>query len=243
MAEHDNIPLEGDLMALHPRLGALAALALVLIATPSMAQVPPSESEIASYTGLFAAAQKGESAAIRKLAKPETVNARDSHNRTPYLVAAHAKNIAAMEALVKAGADPLAKDARNYDAITIAAVADAPDVMSAAIKLGGNPKEITSPYLGTALIAAAHLGHDEVVRRLIAAGAPLDHVNNLGWTALIEAVILGDGGPRHVACARALVEAGARRDLGDREGRTPLDHARQRGFTQMIAVLEGQKAQ
>ncbi len=132
-------------MALHPRLGALAALALVLIATPSMAQVPPSESEIASYTGLFAAAQKGEAAAIRKLAKPETVNARDAHNRTPYLVATHAKNIKAMEALVAAGADPLAKDARNYDAITIAAVADAPDVMSAAIKLGGNRRRSPAP--------------------------------------------------------------------------------------------------
>ena len=52
-----------------------------------------------------------------------------------------------------------------------------------------------SPYDGTALIAAAHLGHHEVVRALVEAGAPLDHVNNLGWTALIEAVILGDGGP------------------------------------------------
>jgi ankyrin repeat protein len=110
--------------------------------------------------------------------------------------------------------------------------------MSAAIEIGGDAKAITSPYQGTALIAAAHLGHDEVVRRLIKAGAPLDHVNNLGWTALIEAVILGDGGPRHVASAAALVAAGARRDIADRQGRTPLDHARSRGFAAMVALLE-----
>jgi ankyrin repeat protein len=55
------------------------------------------------------------------------------------------------------------------------------------------------PYQGTALIAAAHLGHDDVVRKLIAAKAPLDHVNNLGWTAVIESIVLGDGGTRHVA--------------------------------------------
>lgn len=46
-----------------------------------------------------------------------------------------------------------------------------------------------------ALIAAAHLGHVEVVKALIAGKAPLDRVNNLNWTALIESIVLGDGGP------------------------------------------------
>lgn len=220
------------------RLARLLGIVTFLISgSAAFAQTPPSEGEIAGYSGLFAAAQKGDVAMIRQLATRENVNTRDGHGRTPLLVAAHAQKIEAMDALVAAGADPRAKDSRNYDAVTIAAVADAPDVMSAAIRLGGTAREITSPYLGTALIAAAHLGHDEVVRRLIKAGAPLDHVNNLGWTALIEAVILGDGGPRHVACAKALVEAGARRDLADREGRTPLDHARNRGFQAMVTLL------
>ena len=84
----------------------------------------------------------------------------------------------------------------------------------------------------------AHLGHDEVVRVLIEAGAPLDHVNNLSWTALIEAVILGDGGVRHQRTARHLVAAGARRDLGDRNGVTPIQMARQRGFEQMVRILD-----
>ena len=76
------------------------------------------------------------------------------------------------------------------------------------------------------------------MKALIRAGAPLDHVNNLGWTALIEAVILGDGGPRHVETARALVEAGANANIADRQGVTPLQHARQRGYGAMIAILE-----
>jgi ankyrin repeat protein len=79
----------------------------------------------------------------------------------------------------------------------------------------------------------------DVVRALVGAGAPLDHVNNLGWTALLEAVILGDGGPRYVAVLRALVEAGAAVGLADRQGRTPLDHARARGYTEMVGILEG----
>jgi ankyrin repeat protein len=74
---------------------------------------------------------------------------------------------------------------------------------------GASAKLITSRYDGTALIAAAHLGHNGVVRQLIRAGAPLDHVNNLHWTAVIEAIVLGDGGPRHQATLKALLDAGA----------------------------------
>ena len=72
----------------------------------------------------------------------------------------------------------------------------------------------------------------------VAAGAPLDHVNNLHWTALIEAVVLGDGGSRHVATLRALLAAGANTQLADREGRTPLQLARSRGYGEMVRWLE-----
>ena len=126
---------------------------------------------------------------------------------------------------------------RDYDVVTIAAVADDPDLMSLAIELGNDPGLITSPYDGTALIAAAHLGHTEVVRRLIAAGAPLDHVNNLHWTAVMEAVVLGDGGTDHQAVLDALLSAGADRSLADRNGVTPLQHAQARGYTAMAIRL------
>jgi ankyrin repeat protein len=103
---------------------------------------------------------------------------------------------------------------------------------------GGKATNITSPYQGTALIAAAHLGHDEVVRTLIAANAPLDHVNNLGWTALIESIVLGNGGERHIATLATLVEAGANVNLADRSGDTPLTLAKRRGYAKMVKILE-----
>ena len=106
------------------------------------------------------------------------------------------------------------------------------------LSLGGDAKAITSPYNGTALIAAAHLGYDEVVRKLIAAGAPLDHINNLGWTALIEAIVLGQGGPRHTACVKALLDAGANPNLADRSEHTPLALAKARGYAEMVALIE-----
>lgn len=214
----------------------IVALGLGRAAT---AQIPPSPAEIAAYDALHLAAHRGDLAALRQAAVTGGgLEARDGGGRTALHVATHARQREAMQVLEKAGADPRALDAQLYDAVTIAAVADDLETMRTAMAIGGDPRAITSPYRGTALIAAAHLGHDSVVGELIAAGAPLDHVNNLGWTALIEAVILGNGGPRHVETVRALVMAGARRDLADRDGITPLDHARRRGYAAMVALLQ-----
>ncbi|MCU9848196.1 ankyrin repeat domain-containing protein [Defluviimonas sp. WL0024] len=213
-------------------------LALAMLALPAAAQTAPSAAEIAAYDGLHRAAQEGDVATIRRLAaQGANVNARDGRRRTPAHVAAFASQDEALRALAEAGADMNALDADAYDTVTIAAVANDPDLMSLAIALGNDPGLTTSPYDGTALIAAAHLGHAEVVRRLIAAGAPLDHVNNLGWTALIEAVILGDGGENHQAVVQALVTAGADPAIADRGGTTPLAHAEARGFDAIARLI------
>ena len=107
-----------------------------------------------------------------------------------------------------------------------------------ALELGCKATNITSRYDGTALIAAAHLGHAEVVQTLIRAGAPLDHVNNLHWTALIESIVLGNGGPQHTLTLKHLVEAGANLQLADRSGATALALAKSRAYREMISILE-----
>ncbi|MCX7324699.1 MAG: ankyrin repeat domain-containing protein [Hyphomicrobiales bacterium] len=216
----------------------LPALALIL-AAPASAQVPPDADAIARYVGLHRAAAAGAADAIPGLlATGLDPDARDGNGRTPFHVAAFLKQHAAMRALAAGKAAVNALDKQRYDAVTIAAVADDPETMSLAIQLGNSAANTTSIYDGTALIAAAHLGHDEVVRRLIAAGAPLDHVNNLGWTALIEAVILGNGGPRHQACVAALLAAKANPNIPDRSGLTPLALAKRRGFAEMARMIE-----
>jgi uncharacterized protein len=63
-------------------------------------------------------------------------------------------------------------------------------------------------------------------------------VNNLHWTAAIEAVVLGNGGARHQASLKALIDAGANLKLTDRGGQTPLQLARSRGYREMVAMLE-----
>ncbi|KQO18937.1 hypothetical protein ASF11_25525 [Acidovorax sp. Leaf76] len=217
---------------------ALLAAAL-LLAHPAQAQVPPTATQTAAYQGLHAAAARGDTAKVQKLvAARAEVNARDSYGRTPLHVATFARQRDVIRLLVQAQADINALENDRYDAVTIAAVADDEDTLRLLLQLGASAAQVTSRYDGTALIAAAHLGHDGVVRQLIAAGAPLDHVNNLHWTALIESIVLGDGGPRHQATLQALLKAGASQALTDRQGNTPLQLARQRGYTAMVQMLE-----
>ena len=207
------------------------------------AQVAPTASELTAYRGLHAAAAKGDATEIERLVKAGApIDARDSRARTPLHVATYMQKPDAARALMRLGADPNALESQQYDIVTIAAVANDVPMLKVALDGGCKATNVTSPYQGTALIAAAHLGHDEVVRMLIAAKAPLDHVNNLGWTALIESIVLGDGGKRHTATLKALVDAGANVNLADRSGDTPLTLAKKRGFSEMAKILESAHA-
>ena len=202
-------------------------------------QTPPSEKEVSQYTGIMAAAARGDAKEINELvAEGESPHIRDNHGRTPLHVAAFNRHHEAMRALVHAGVDPNALDSDRYDIVTIAAVENDASTLKLSLELGASAKNITSRYDGTALIAAAHLGHFEVVKILINAGAPLDHINNLGWTALIETIVLGDGGQRHSETLNALVHAGANINIADQHGQSPLSLARERGYTKMVSILE-----
>jgi len=224
----------------HPVLLLVIATALTLLLWGhAQAQIAPNATDLRIYAGLHAAAASGDIAAIERLAAAgEKLEVQDARSRTPLHVAAHFGHHAAARTLLRLGADPNAMDAQRYDIVTIAAVRNDLEMLKIALSAGASPRAITSPYEGTALIAAAHLGHPEIVRALIAAGAPLDHVNNLGWTALMESIVLGSGGRDHTATLEVLVKAGANVSIADRQGISPLAHAKSRGYGAMVRLLE-----
>ena len=221
------------------RLRQLAFVFTLFWSLQAPAQTPPSASDLAAYDELFSAVVKQDAALLQQaLESTQDVDRRDGYGRSPLHVAAYFGNHQAMRKLVAAGADANALEQDYYDIVTIAAVANDLPTLRLALQLGCKPGNVTSRYDGTALIAAAHLGHVEVVQTLIDAGAPLDHVNNLNWTAVIESIVLGDGGKRHVATLKALVDAGANLNLADARGRTPLRLARDYGFSEMTDILQ-----
>ncbi|MEO8134698.1 MAG: ankyrin repeat domain-containing protein [Betaproteobacteria bacterium] len=226
---------------LHAALRILVAAGICGIGSVAQAlgQVPPAPAEAARYAGLHSAAHTGNVAQIEKLlaAKADS-NARDGRGRTPLHVAAFARQRDAIRLLAHSGTNLNALENDRYDAVTIAAVADDEETLRVLLAAGASAKNVTSRWDGTALIAAAHLGHEGVVGQLIVAGAPLDHVNNLHWTAVIESIVLGNGGKRHAATLRALIDAGANLALADRQGNTPLALARSRGYGPMVEMLE-----
>lgn len=230
--------ISGLMNAWYHAMRGLLLVAAISAAGGAWAQVPPTPAEVARYTGLHAAAHSGNVAQIEAALKAgEDVNRRDAYGRTALHIATFARKPEAVKALIKNGAKTELLEKDKYDAVTVAAVADDEATLRALLAGGASAKLTTSRYDGTALIAAAHLGHDGIVKQLIAAGAPLDHVNNLHWTALIESIVLGNGGPRHVETLRALVKAGANLQLTDRSRNTPLALARARGYNEMIQIL------
>lgn len=132
--------------AQRPRRYAAFLACLLLISGSAGAQIPPSQTEEAAYTGLHAAAAKGDADLIRRLiGKGEKVGARDSYGRTPLHVAAYHSHEGAVRALAKAGADMNAFENDVYDVITIAAVANDVEMLRLAISLGGNPRTSPAP--------------------------------------------------------------------------------------------------
>ncbi|MGZ5404612.1 MAG: ankyrin repeat domain-containing protein, partial [Nocardioides sp.] len=96
---------------------------------------------------------------------------------------------------------------------------------------------IVNRYGGVSVIPASERGHVGYVRRVVQTAIDVNHVNQLGWTALLEAVILGDGGRDHQEIVRILLAAGADSTIPDGDDITPLEHARTKGYNEIARIL------
>lgn len=214
------------------RLPLTALLLTLFTSLASHAETP------AMNTALLDAAHRGDTPAVRQLLNQGAqADTRNDQGQTALLVATHANEVEAAKVLIEAGADVNAKDNINDSPYLYAGARGLDDILRLTLAHGADLKS-TNRYGGTALIPAAERGHVSTVQLLIAAGVDVNHLNRLHWTALLEAVILGDGGPRHVEIVRQLLAAGADPLIADKDGVTALEHARQRGYREMVALLE-----
>jgi uncharacterized protein len=187
---------------------------------------------------LIAAAGQGDLAAVKDLlAQGASVYASNERGVTALIAAAYQNHLEVARLLIEAGADVNVQDNTRQSAYLIPTADGYLEFLKLTLQAGADVHSLDS-YNGTGLIRAADRGHVEIIEELLKTDIAIDHVNRLGWTALLEAIILGDGGPRHTEVVRLLVQAGADVNLADGDGVTPLAHARQRGFEEMVAILE-----
>lgn len=210
----------------------------VLVAAMALASAAfAQESEMGTELHAVAAANDARGVASL-LASGAEIDARDSGRRTALLVATHANALDAARLLIEKGADVNARDSIADTPFLYAGAEGRLEILKLILATGKANLKDTNRYGGTALIPAAHHGHPETVRELLKTEIEVDHVNRLGWTALLEAIILSDGGPVHQDIVKQLIAAGADVNKADGEGTSPLTHARQRGYRVMVEMLE-----
>ncbi|MEV0597068.1 ankyrin repeat domain-containing protein [Nonomuraea cavernae] len=186
---------------------------------------------------LLTAAVTGDAAAVREaVIEGADVDARDSRGRTALLLAVAADHVEVAQILVSAGADPDALDAQHDTPWLVTGVTGSVPMMRAL--LPARPDlTVRNRYGGVSLIPACERGHVDYVREVLKTGIDVDHVNDLGWTGLLEAIILGDGSERYQEIVRLLLAAGAAPDLADNVGVTPLEHAVAKGQHEIADLL------
>ena len=187
---------------------------------------------------LLGAATQGDADGVASaLRAGADVEARDDHGRTALLLASTGDHVDAARILVAMGADPDALDDRHDTPWLVTGVTGSVAMLEALLPAGPD-LTVRNRYGGVSVIPASERGHVDYVRRVVTTGIDVNHVNDLGWTALLEAVILGDGGPAHQEIVRILLAAGADRSIADKEGVTALEHARAQGYRSMVELLE-----
>ena len=186
---------------------------------------------------LLAAAASGDAdAAEAALASGADVETRDDRGRTPLLVAVTRDRLDVARVLLDHGADPDALDDRHDTPWLVTGVTGS--VPMAELLLAHQPDlTLRNRYGGVSIIPASERGHVAYVRRVARTPIDIDHVNDLGWTALLEAIILGDGSRPYVEIVDILLDHGADPDLPDADGVTPLEHARAAGHDAIVRRL------
>jgi ankyrin repeat protein len=168
----------------------------------------------------------GVAIALRAGAPIEAV---DDRGRTPLLLASAADHLEVARLLVVLGADPDRQDDQWDSAWLVTGVTGSVEMLE--VLLPAHPDlALRNRFGGVSVIPASERGHVDYVRRVVSTGIDINHVNDLGWTAMLEAIVYGDGSQRYQQIIEILLAAGADPRIVDANGISPLQHAQDSGF-------------
>jgi len=187
---------------------------------------------------LFQAVEKGELVALQNaLDQKVNINAQDSKKRTALMIATYNQDVEAVKLLIDAGANVNIQDDLLNTPFLYAGAEGYLDILKLTIQAGADPT-IVNRYGGTALIPAAEHGHVEVIEELLNdTTINVNHVNLLGWTALMEAIVLNNGNSIQQTVVQLLIDHGADVNIPDNDNVTPLQHAKKQGFKEIENIL------
>lgn len=191
-----------------------------------------------STSALLQAVGKGDAALVAKILRTKPhLEIKDGEGRTPLMIATYNQDNPIAEMLISAGSNVNAQDNLLNSPFLYAGASGYVPILNMCLAHGADFK-IFNRYGGSALIPAAEKGHLEVVKVLTELpDYPIDHINNLGWNALLEAIILSKQGETQVAIVQTLVAAGADVNIADKDGITPLRHAKSRSMDKIVSIL------
>jgi len=167
------------------------------------------------------------------------INIKDAHSETGVIIATDRNDIAMVKLFLEHGADiNIASDKIDNTPIMIASVKGYADIVQLLIEKSNPDMTILNGYGGTALIPACERGHVNVVKLLLEkTNVKVNHINKPGWTALLEAIVLSNGGKSQQEIVRLLLAQGADKNIADKNGITPLEHAQKKGFKELVDIL------
>ena len=187
---------------------------------------------------LFQAASDGDSELILKiLSSGVDLDDPDPLGCTALLLAARHGHYNVMQLLISMGADIDKQDLTCINPFLLGCVTGNLKLVELMVDAGADFERLTR-FGGNGITPASEKGFLEVVELLLArTDINVNHTNWVGWTPLIEAIILNDGGPRQQRIVQLLLEHGADPLMTDKYGATPRELALRKGYVDIANLL------
>lgn len=184
------------------------------------------------------AAQDGNLEGLKNcLAKGVDINATNRQKRTAITLASLHKQYECVEFLISAGADINKQDETCFNPFLLSCLNN--DLTLLRLILPAKPDlNVLSRFGGVGITPASEKGHVEIVRELLTqTDINVNHTNFVGWTPLLEAIVLNDGGAKQQEIVKLLLDHGANPHMTDKYGKKPLELAREKGYREIAELL------
>lgn len=172
---------------------------------------------------------------IRKLANdnPKLLNEPDENGLPPVFLACSMMRDEPLKLLVELGADVNTKNAADWPLFMVAAANVSRDVLTLLVEKGADPLVSIG---GETALHRAMLNEKTAVGNaefLLEKGIDINSRDGMGWNALDKAAL-----DNLVDATKFLLSKGAQANVVDNRGLTALEVAKERGYDEIVALLE-----